>query len=103
MMATAARPKAALFAVLVVAAPRFFFSGLAVATGNDALAKAAGICGYVLALVAIYTAWALLLEDVRGHTVLPVGRTGPAREAIEGSLAAQVAGYEHLAGIRRTL
>ena len=28
---------------------------------------------------------------------------GPARDAIEGSLAAQVAGYEHLAGIRRTL
>jgi succinate-acetate transporter protein len=103
MMATAARPKAALFAVLVVAAPRFFFSGLAVATGNEALARTAGVCGYALAAVAIYTAWALLLEDVRGHTVLPVGRTGPAREAIEGSLAAQVAGYEHLAGIRRTL
>jgi succinate-acetate transporter protein len=103
MMATAARPKAALFAVLVVAAPRFFFSGLAAATGNDALTRTAGIFGYVLAAVAIYTAWALLLEDVRGHTVLPVGRTGPAREAIEGTLDAQLAGYEHLAGIRRTL
>jgi succinate-acetate transporter protein len=103
MMATAARPKAALFAVLVMAAPRFFFSGLAVATGNEALTKTAGIFGYLLAAVAIYTAWALLLEDVRGHTVLPVGRTGPAREAIEGSLAAQLTGYEHLAGIRRTL
>jgi succinate-acetate transporter protein len=103
MMATAARPKAALFAVLVVAVPRFFFSGLAVATGNEALTKTAGVFGYVLACVAIYTAWALLLEDVRGHTVLPVGRTGPAREAIEGPLAAQLAGYEHLAGIRRTL
>jgi succinate-acetate transporter protein len=103
MMASAARPKAALFAVLVVAAPRFLFSGLAVATGNEALTRTAGVFGYVLAAVAIYTAWALLLEDVRGHTVLPVGRTGPARAAIEGSLAAQVAGYEHLAGIRRTL
>jgi succinate-acetate transporter protein len=103
MMATAARPKAALFAVLVVAVPRFFFSGLAAATGSDAWTKTAGVFGYLLAAVAIYTAWALLLEDVRGHTVLPVGRTGPAREAIEGSLAAQVAGYEHLAGIRRTL
>jgi succinate-acetate transporter protein len=103
MMATAARPKAALFAVLVVAVPRFFFSGLAAATGNEVLTKTAGVFGYLLAAVAIYTAWALLLEDVRGHTVLPVGRTGPAREAIEGSLAAQLAGYEHLAGIRRTL
>jgi succinate-acetate transporter protein len=103
MMATAARPKAALFAVLVVAAPRFFFSGLAAVTGNEALTMTAGILGFVLAGVAIYTGWALLLEDVRGHTVLPVGRTGPARAAIEGSLAAQLAGYEHLAGIRRTL
>ena len=103
MMATAARPKAALFAVLVVAVPRFFFSGLAAATGNEALTRTAGVFGYILAAVAIYTAWALLLEDVRGHTVLPVGRTGPAKQAIEGSLAAQLAGYEHLAGIRRTL
>jgi succinate-acetate transporter protein len=103
MMATAARPKAALFAVLVAAVPRFFFSGLAAATGNEALTKTAGVFGYLLAAVAIYTAWALLLEDVRGHTVLPVGRTGPAREAIEGPLDAQLAGYEHLAGIRRTL
>jgi succinate-acetate transporter protein len=103
MMATAARPKAALFAVLVVAMPRFLFSGLAAATGNDALTKTAGAFGYALAAVAIYTAWALLLEDVRGHTVLPVGRSGPAKDAIEGSLAAQLTGYEHLAGVRRTL
>jgi hypothetical protein len=86
-----------------IAVPRFFFSGLAAATGNEALTRIAGVFGYLLAAVAIYTAWALLLEDVRGHTVLPVGRTGPAREAIEGSLAAPLAGYEHLAGIRRTL
>jgi uncharacterized protein len=103
MIATAARPKAALFAVLVVAAPRFFLSGLAAATGNEVVTRIAGVVGYLLAAVAIYTAWALLLEDVRGHTVLPIGRSGPARDAIEGSLAAQLAGYEHLAGVRRTL
>jgi hypothetical protein len=103
MMATSARPKAALFAVLVTAVPRFVLSGLAAATGNEGLTRTAGVFGYLLAAVAIYTAWALLLEDVRGHTVLPVGRTGPARDAIEGSLAAQLTGYEHLAGIRRTL
>lgn len=66
------------------------------------MTRTAGVLGYALAGVAIYTAWALLLEDVRGHTVLPVGRTGPAWEAIEGSLDAQPAGYEHLAGVRRT-
>ncbi|MCW2549810.1 MAG: hypothetical protein JWN96_4270 [Mycobacterium sp.] len=56
-----------------------------------------------LAAVAMYTAFALLIEDVRGHTVLPVGRSGPAREAIEGTIEAQLSGYQHMAGIRRTL
>jgi uncharacterized protein len=103
MLAFAARPKVALFAVLVVAGPRFFVSGLADATGNVDLSKAAGSLGFLLAVVAMYTAFALLLEDVRGHTVLPVGRSGPAREAIEGTIESQLLGYEHMAGIRRTL
>jgi succinate-acetate transporter protein len=103
MLAVAARPKAALFAVLVVAAPRFFVSGLAAASGNADVSKAAGVLGFLLAAVAMYTAFALLLEDVRGHTVLPIGRRGPAREAIEGPIESQLRGYEHMAGVRRTL
>jgi len=103
MLAVVARPKAALFAVVVVAAPRFFVSGLAAATGDADISKAAGALGFVLAAVAMYTAFALLLEDVRGRTVLPVGRTGPAREAIEGTIDSQLRGYEHMAGVRRTL
>jgi uncharacterized protein len=103
MLAVIARPKAALFAVLVVAGPRFFLSGLAAASGNANVSRAAGALGFVLAAVAMYTAFALLIEDVRGHTVLPVGRSGSAREAIEGNIASQLRGYEHMAGIRRTL
>jgi succinate-acetate transporter protein len=103
MLAFAARPKAALFAVLLVAGPRFFVSGLAAASGNADLSKAGGALGFLLAAVAMYTAFALLLEDVRGHTVLPVGRSGPARDAIEGTIESQLSGYEHMAGIRRTL
>jgi uncharacterized protein len=103
MLAVAARPKAALFAVLVVASPRFLVSGLAAATGNADVSKAAGCLGFLLAAVAIYTAFALLIEDVRGHTVLPIGRSGPARDAIEGTIESQLTGYEHMAGIRRTL
>jgi uncharacterized protein len=103
MLALVARPKAALFAVLVVAAPRFLVSGLAAATGNAGLSRAAGSFGFILAAVAMYTAFALLIEDVRGRTVLPIGRSGPARDAIEGTIESQLAGYEHMAGIRRTL
>ena len=39
MLAVIARPKAALFAVLVVACPRFFLSGLAAASGNANVSK----------------------------------------------------------------
>jgi hypothetical protein len=45
----------------------------------------------------------LLLEDVSGKTVLPIGRQGAARAAIEGDLAAQLRGIEHAAGVRRSL
>jgi succinate-acetate transporter protein len=103
MMAVAARPKRALFVVLAVAVPRFLVSGLAQATGVSWVSTLAGVLGFILAAVAAYTAWALLLEDVRGRTVLPIGRQGPARAAIEGDLAAQLEGIEHGAGVRRSL
>jgi succinate-acetate transporter protein len=103
MMAVAALPKRAMFAVLFVAAPRFFVSGFAQATGIHWVSTLAGVLGFALASVSVYAAWALLLEDVRGRTVLPIGRQGPARTAIEGDLAAQLRGIEHGAGVRRSL
>ena len=83
--------------------PRFFLSGLAAASGNAAISKVSGSLGFLLAAAIMYTAFALLIEDVRGHTVLPIGRTGPAREAIEWTIESKIAGYEHMAGVRRTL
>jgi uncharacterized protein len=103
MMAIAAFPKRALFVVLIVAVPRFLASGLAQATGSSWVSTLAGVLGFTLAAVSLYTAWALLLEDVRGRTVLPIGRQGAARVAIEGDLAAQLQGIEHGAGVRRSL
>jgi uncharacterized protein len=103
MMAIASWAKRALFVVVVVAVPRLFFSGLALATSSRDLAITAGAFGYLLAAVSVYTATALLLEDVHGRTVLPVGRRGAARNAIDGDLAAQLLGVEHSAGVRRSL
>jgi succinate-acetate transporter protein len=103
MMAIAAFPKRALFVVLIVAVPRFLVSGFAQATGSSWLSTLAGVLGFTLAAVSLYTAWALLLEDVKGKTVLPIGRQGAARAAIEGDLAAQLQGIEHGAGVRRSL
>ena len=103
MMAYAAIPKRAMQAVLMVAVPRFFFAGLYEATQSTTIERIAGGFGFLLAVVALYTAFALMLEDMRGKTVLPTGRQGPARGAIEGELSDQLVGLEHTAGVRRTL
>lgn len=97
-----AAAKRAVAAVLLVAAPRFFVSGLAGVTGSSAIGKAGAVLGFLLAAVAMYTAWALLFEESRGHEVLPLGRVGPAR-ATSGNLASQLKGIERQAGVRRTL
>jgi succinate-acetate transporter protein len=53
--------------------------------------------------IAMYGGIAFLLEDALGHTVLPLGRRGGSREAVEGSLSDQLRGLEDEAGVRHTL
>jgi succinate-acetate transporter protein len=102
MLATALL-KRALAAVLLVAVPRFFVAGIAELTGSQAVEQIGAVLGFLLAAVALYTAFALLLEDSRGREVLPVGRLGAARQATQGNLAAQLVNIERQAGVRRTL
>jgi succinate-acetate transporter protein len=103
IMLTSTLPKRAPAAVLVVAAPRFLVSGIADITGSQPVAQAAAVLGYLLAVVALYAAFALLWEDSRGREIVPVGRRGPARQATTGSLAIQLRDIERQAGVRRTL
>jgi uncharacterized protein len=102
-MLTSAFLKRAILAVLAVAAPRFLIAGIAELTGSQVLARAGAVLGFLLAAVALYTAFALLMEDSRGHEVLPVGRFGSARQATEGNLADELRGIERQPGVRRTL
>lgn len=102
-MLVSALLKRAIVAVLAVAAPRFLIAGLAELTGNQVLAQAGAVLGFLLAAVALYTAFALLMEDSRGREVLPVGRLGAAREATHGTLAVELRGIERQPGVRRTL
>jgi uncharacterized protein len=97
-----AATKRALAVVLIVAVPRFAVSGIADITGNGAANTAGAALGFLLAVVAMYTAWALLFEEVHGREVLPVGRVGPAR-ATTTDLAGQLKNIERQAGVRRTL
>jgi succinate-acetate transporter protein len=103
LMLVSALLKRALAAVLAVAVPRFLIAGIADLTGNQVLARTGAVLGFLLATVAMYTALALLMEDSRDRTVLPIGRLGAARQATHGDLAIELRGIERQAGVRRTL
>jgi hypothetical protein len=103
LMLASALLKRALAAVLAVAVPRFLVAGVADLTGNQVLAQAGAVLGFLLAAVAMYTAFALLLEDSRGREVLPIGRLGAARQATHGNLAVELRDIERQPGVRRTL
>ncbi|WP_326595832.1 GPR1/FUN34/YaaH family transporter [Streptomyces sp. NBC_01803] len=103
LMASVARRKRALWFVLCVAVPRFAVAALYNLTGAEWLAYVSGAFGLLLAAVATYAAFALMLEDMRGEQVLPIGRSGPAHAAVEGDLTVQLRDLERQAGVRRTL
>jgi uncharacterized protein len=53
--------------------------------------------------LAMYTGLAFLLEDAKGVAILPLGRRGSSREAIEGDLATQLEGIGDEPGVRKHL
>ncbi|MGN6379101.1 MAG: acetate uptake transporter [Gaiellales bacterium] len=92
------------FAITVtVAALRFALTGLYQITGHHWMELASGWAGIPLAVAAVYLGLALLLEDAQHRTVLPLGRRGVARMAVESHLGDQVQAIEREAGIRRQL
>ncbi|MEV6552312.1 GPR1/FUN34/YaaH family transporter [Streptomyces sp. NPDC051597] len=103
LMTAVTRPKRALWFVLAVSLPRWAATGLAGITGAEWLTRTSGALGLLVALVAMYTAFALMLEDMRSEQVLPIGRSGPAHLAVEGDLGVQLRNLERQAGVRRTL
>ncbi|QNS08450.1 hypothetical protein IAG42_00280 [Streptomyces xanthii] len=103
LMTAVTRPKRALWCVLAVSLPRWAATGLAGLTGAEWLTRTSGALGLVVALVAMYAAFALMLEDMRSEEVLPIGRSGPAHAAMEGDLSVQLRNLERHAGVRRTL
>ncbi|MER7702556.1 hypothetical protein ABTX81_06635 [Kitasatospora sp. NPDC097605] len=103
LMASVARPKKALWLLLLIATPRYFTAGLYGVTGEAWLGRLTGALGMLLAAVAMYAAYALMLEELRGREVLPIGRSGPAHLAMHAGLAGQLRGLETQAGVRRSL
>ncbi|MEU3572897.1 hypothetical protein AB0E96_31415 [Kitasatospora sp. NPDC036755] len=103
LMASVARPKKVLWVLLLIAVPRYFVAGLYGVSGVAWLGHLAGALGMLLAAVAMYAAYALMLEELRGREVLWIGRSGPVHDAMHAGLADQLERLERQAGVRRTL
>ena len=101
VVAAAAKP--ALTVLLTLATARAACGGLYDLTGTRALQTAAGVVAMLVVVVSVYGGLALLLEDTRGHLVLPTGRRGRARASLEGGLGAQLESLESEAGVRNQL
>ncbi len=101
--AAAATAKVVPCLVILTSAARFAVTGVAELEGGRAWMTAAGWAGVALAVVALYGALALELEGARGRTVLPVGRSGRARLAVQGDLADQLGDLPHEPGVRQQL
>jgi hypothetical protein len=91
-----------LFAASVV---RFALAGVYQLTGVTTLNTVGGCLSMIVALFALYGGIALLVEDVRQRTILPLGRRGEAREWLEDerSLANQLSRVGREAGVRHQL
>ncbi|WP_285593584.1 GPR1/FUN34/YaaH family transporter [Actinomycetospora sp. NBRC 106378] len=91
--------------VLLSAAARFVAGGLYDLTASTVWERVSGIVAVVVAAAAAYLAIALVIEDVKHRTVLPVGRVGgtESRSAMEAGLAAQARNLPQEAGVRAQL
>lgn len=89
--------------LLLVSALRAALSAAHQLGAGSGWQHAAGWLALVIFAVAMYGGIAFLIEDALGRTVLPLGRRGGSREAIEGSLGDQLRSLADEAGVRHTL
>ncbi len=95
--------KAAAGAVILAGSARFVLSGLYELTRSPGVEHAAGIVGLVFVAVAGYVGLAALLEDSAHRSILPLGRRGQAKAAIQDGLDAQLRELQQEAGVREQL
>lgn len=89
--------------VMIGSGLRFSLTGIGELTGSSVVETVAGVAGIVLALLALYTALALELEDARGYSVLPLLRRGDACLATRHDISEQVSGLARETGVRAQL
>lgn len=89
--------------MLIVAVVRTSAAAAGALTGHAWLTLAAGWSGLLLALLAFYSGFAFLEEDVTQRLSPLTFRTGEARAAMEGELKDQISTIEKEAGVRKQL
>jgi succinate-acetate transporter protein len=91
---------AALLTVSIVRGVLFAVYELGGGTGWE---HVSGWLALAIFCIAMYGGLAFLLEDAKGHAVLPIGRRGSSREAIDEGLETQLAGLADEPGVRKHL
>lgn len=89
--------------ILLFSAIRFVLAAALQFGAGPNIAITAGAFGLLTGALAVYGGLALLLEDVKQKTVLPVFRRSQARQSLEGSLQDQLERLHHEAGVRKQL
>ena len=90
-------------ALLSISALRGAFGAVHQLGGGKGWAIVAGWLALAIFCVAMYGALAFLLEDAKHRAVLPIGRRGSSREAIEGDMTTQLEGLADEPGVRKHL
>ncbi len=89
--------------ILFLSALRFLLVAAVQFGAGAAIGLASGAVGMLTGLFALYGGLALLMEDVKQRTVLPVFRRSSAKQAMEGSLEEQLTRIAREAGVRQQL
>jgi uncharacterized protein len=100
---TSAFGKPVLSVVGSLSCARFIVTGVYQIHGGLVWEHASGWIGLPMSAAAFYLALALMVEDTQLRTLLPLGRRGAARSALESSLRNQVEAIEREAGVRQQL
>ena len=95
--------KPLLATVMFLAVFRYGLNGIYELTSTVGVQSASGVIGCLIFALSLYGGLALALKDVQHRTVLPFGRRGEARDAIEGGLGDQVGQVGKEAGVRKQL
>jgi uncharacterized protein len=90
-------------ALLSVSGVRAILAAVYQLGGGQGWNETGGWLALAIFCVAMYGGLAFLLEDAHGRALLPIVRRGSSREAIEGDLAAQLAGLPDEPGVRKHL